>query len=561
MRVGAAACPLRASFSGRQGGSRRAAAHTTRTAPGGRGGELGTQRGERWLERDVGPGHQQGLGPRAGVESQGANLPGGRPVGATRKRRAWDVQSAESSPAGRERSTEKEGNRGPRNLNRRELPLAQLTRGLRLDEGLGNRSTEAGARRGGVGREQPSGDPDPGPIPATASGVRGELRASAAMRPRVREDLLALAAGGGGRGRRGGHGVLLLVAIPLLVHSSRGPAHYEMLGRCRMVCDPHGPRGTGSDGATASVTPFPPGAQESGPAGEGRSARAPRTARSQRTPGEPGRPGPGGGGAPCRLRASNSFLRWSGRPHEGSTGAAFDDVVTNWQVHLPMSGVYFFAYHVLMRGGDGTSMWADLMKNGQLPKSLLHSLRDPNPFPNRVTKSKKARWGKVLGPCKCAGCKVGAELGPPKCLVAMGWFDRVASGLLIPAVRTPGLAAAASQDRGHCTGVSSQQRCPGTQGKGLRVYMGVYLHVACAGVCVVHARCLLYLECVVSEEAGLRGSHSVFRGAGAGPWGRGVERGTVVVRGEQQRPKGRGSTVGAEGDPHIGAPTGARREI
>ncbi|NXH78797.1 C1QRF factor, partial [Hydrobates tethys] len=26
----------------------------------------------------------------------------------------------------------------------------------------------------------------------------------------------------------------------------------------------------------------------------------------------------------------------------------------------------FFTYHVLMRGGDGTSMWADLCKNGQV---------------------------------------------------------------------------------------------------------------------------------------------------------------------------------------------------
>ncbi|NWI69909.1 C1QL2 protein, partial [Todus mexicanus] len=25
----------------------------------------------------------------------------------------------------------------------------------------------------------------------------------------------------------------------------------------------------------------------------------------------------------------------------------------------------FFTYHILMRGGDGTSMWADLCKNGQ----------------------------------------------------------------------------------------------------------------------------------------------------------------------------------------------------
>ncbi|NWU05541.1 C1QL4 protein, partial [Cephalopterus ornatus] len=33
--------------------------------------------------------------------------------------------------------------------------------------------------------------------------------------------------------------LVLLVAIPLLVHSSKAAAHYEMLGSCRMVCDPY----------------------------------------------------------------------------------------------------------------------------------------------------------------------------------------------------------------------------------------------------------------------------------------------------------------------------------
>lgn len=63
------------------------------------------------------------------------------------------------------------------------------------------------------------------------------------------------------------------------------------------------------------------------------------------------------------------------RPHEGYEVLRFDDVVTNvgnayeaasGKFTCPMPGVYFFAYHVLMRGGDGTSMWADLMKNGQV---------------------------------------------------------------------------------------------------------------------------------------------------------------------------------------------------
>ncbi|NXO31072.1 C1QL2 protein, partial [Cisticola juncidis] len=59
-------------------------------------------------------------------------------------------------------------------------------------------------------------------------------------------------------------------------------------------------------------------------------------------------------------------------PHEGYEVLKFDDVVTNLGNHYdPASGkftcqvrgIYFFTYHILMRGGDGTSMWADLCKN------------------------------------------------------------------------------------------------------------------------------------------------------------------------------------------------------
>ena len=63
------------------------------------------------------------------------------------------------------------------------------------------------------------------------------------------------------------------------------------------------------------------------------------------------------------------------RQHEGYEVLKFDDVVTNlgnnydatsgkFTCNIP--GTYFFTYHVLMRGGDGTSMWADLCKNGQV---------------------------------------------------------------------------------------------------------------------------------------------------------------------------------------------------
>ncbi|NWI24389.1 C1QL4 protein, partial [Sula dactylatra] len=38
----------------------------------------------------------------------------------------------------------------------------------------------------------------------------------------------------------------------------------------------------------------------------------------------------------------------------------------------------FFTYHVLMRGGDGTSMWADLMKTGQVRASAIAQDADQN---------------------------------------------------------------------------------------------------------------------------------------------------------------------------------------
>ena len=260
-----------------------------------------------------------------------------------------------------------------------------------MTEGLGNSTAEAGARRGGGAGHSRRGAPDPGPSPATASGARGEPRASAAIAPKSEEDLLALAASRLSRRKRvAGAAVgvamvlLLLVAIPLLVHSSRGPAHYEMLGRCRMVCDPHGQRGPGPDGAPASVPPFPPGAKgEMGRRGKAGLRGPPGPPGPRGPPGEPGRPGPpgppgpgpGGVAPPAGYVPRIAFYAGLRRPHEGYEVLRFDDVVTNvgnayeaasGKFTCPMPGVYFFAYHVLMRGGDGTSMWADLMKNGQV---------------------------------------------------------------------------------------------------------------------------------------------------------------------------------------------------
>ncbi|XP_011795564.1 PREDICTED: C1q-related factor, partial [Colobus angolensis palliatus] len=75
------------------------------------------------------------------------------------------------------------------------------------------------------------------------------------------------------------------------------------------------------------------------------------------------------------------------RQHEGYEVLKFDDVVTNlgnnydaasgkFTCNIP--GTYFFTYHVLMRGGDGTSMWADLCKNGQVRASAIAQDADQN---------------------------------------------------------------------------------------------------------------------------------------------------------------------------------------
>ncbi|XP_056605957.1 complement C1q-like protein 4 isoform X1 [Triplophysa dalaica] len=176
--------------------------------------------------------------------------------------------------------------------------------------------------------------------------------------------------------------LVLLITIPLLVHSTKlggsggGGSQYEMLGSCKMVCDsltptneltpvsppPHdipGRRGGGKSGFRGSQGP--PGPR--GPPGE------------PGKPGPPGPPGPGPGGyIPSFYSPKIAFYAGLRKQHEGSETLKFDDVVTNvgnyyepstGKFTCPLPGIYFFTYHVLMKGGDGTSMWADLKKNGQ----------------------------------------------------------------------------------------------------------------------------------------------------------------------------------------------------
>lgn len=203
--------------------------------------------------------------------------------------------------------------------------------------------------------------------------------------------------------------LVLLVAIPLLVHSSKTTSHYEMLGSCRMVCDPYTPQTHGAASAEASqelAVISPPPYVSGGKGDQGRKGKSgirgppgppgppgPRgPAGEPGRPGPPGPPGPGPGGyIPSFYSPKIAFYAGLRKPHEGYEILRFDDVVTNvgnyyepssGKFTCPLPGIYFFTYHVLMRGGDGTSMWADLMKNGQVrqcpdPVCLL-------PFPPRA---------------------------------------------------------------------------------------------------------------------------------------------------------------------------------
>ncbi|KAK1884756.1 Complement C1q-like protein 3 [Dissostichus eleginoides] len=197
--------------------------------------------------------------------------------------------------------------------------------------------------------------------------------------------------------------LVLVILIPVLVNSAGTAAHYEMLGTCRMVCDPYGtkpPTSTASsdpardNGLVQSLPTFIQGPKgepgrpgKAGPRGPPGEPGHPGPAGPSGDRGEPGRPGlpgpPGSGGAAGAISAATystvpkiAFFAGLKKQHEGYEVLKFDDVVTNLGNHYDpnagkftcsIPGIYFFTYHVLMRGGDGTSMWADLCKNNQCP--------------------------------------------------------------------------------------------------------------------------------------------------------------------------------------------------
>uniref|UniRef100_A0A3Q3KI58 C1q-related factor-like n=1 Tax=Mastacembelus armatus TaxID=205130 RepID=A0A3Q3KI58_9TELE len=201
--------------------------------------------------------------------------------------------------------------------------------------------------------------------------------------------------------------LVLVVLIPVLVSSvGTDASHYEMLGTCRMVCDPYLNKGTPalSDHSNSNVLPHSTLLQ--GP--QGKPGR-PGKPGPPGPPGEPGPPGPAGppgdrgdqgrtgilglGGTGAISTATYNtvprvaFYAGLKNPHEGYEILKFDDVVTNLgnnydgisgKFICSIPGTYFFIYHVLMRGGDGTSMWADLCKNGQVRASAIAQDADQN---------------------------------------------------------------------------------------------------------------------------------------------------------------------------------------
>ncbi|CAB1330149.1 unnamed protein product, partial [Coregonus sp. 'balchen'] len=137
--------------------------------------------------------------------------------------------------------------------------------------------------------------------------------------------------------------LLLLIAIPLLVHitkggganpgSGGGGTHYEMLGSCRMVCDPYSTAQPGQELTAMSPQPEYPGRKKTGYRGV---PGIPGPPGARGPPGESGKPGPQGppgpgpnGYVPSFYSPKIAFYAGLRKQHEGSEVLKFDDVVTN----------------------------------------------------------------------------------------------------------------------------------------------------------------------------------------------------------------------------------------
>uniref|UniRef100_H3CY78 Complement C1q like 1 n=1 Tax=Tetraodon nigroviridis TaxID=99883 RepID=H3CY78_TETNG len=211
--------------------------------------------------------------------------------------------------------------------------------------------------------------------------------------------------------------LVLVVLIPVLVSSvgtggaADSGSHFEMLGTCRHglrplpQLEPGGYRiSENADLSDHSFGPPLPTYSDYGP--QGRPGR-PGKPGPPGPPGEPGPPGPkgppgdsvdvvrtgilglGGKGQVSTTTYNTSprvaFYAGLRNPQEGYDILRFDDVVTNiggnyegatGKFTCKIPGTYFFIYNVLMRGGDGTSMWADLIKNGLVRASAIAQDQD-----------------------------------------------------------------------------------------------------------------------------------------------------------------------------------------
>ncbi|XP_077372815.1 complement C1q-like protein 3b [Festucalex cinctus] len=208
--------------------------------------------------------------------------------------------------------------------------------------------------------------------------------------------------------------LVLVVLIPAMVNSAGAPARYEMLGACQMVCDPHGTAAAATAPAKAAGEPVkdnrlvqslptfiqgpqgePGRAGRTGPRGPAGEPGPPGPAGPPGERGAPGAPGPPGASGPTGAISAATyntvpkiaFYAGLKKQHEGYEVLKFDDVVTNLGNHYDpatgkftcsIPGIYYFTYHVLMRGGDGTSMWADLCKNNQVRASAIAQDADQN---------------------------------------------------------------------------------------------------------------------------------------------------------------------------------------
>nr|XP_015822389.2 complement C1q-like protein 3 [Nothobranchius furzeri] len=203
--------------------------------------------------------------------------------------------------------------------------------------------------------------------------------------------------------------LILIIAVTLMVQNAKADARYEMMGTCRMICDPYNRKLSATE-VLQDLTSVPSTAFVQETKGE---TGQPGKPGPRGPPGERGPPGPRGlpGHRGDSVKVGNpgilgtkldetgeelsvgaqgtriAFYVGLKNPHEGYEVLHFDDVVTNLgnsydlatgKFTCKVSGIYFFTYQVLMRGGDGTSMWADLCKNGQVRASAIAQDADQN---------------------------------------------------------------------------------------------------------------------------------------------------------------------------------------